>query len=390
MEKFIAEIADMNLEQLIERKAELVKEIRSAKTEDDIADMDERLDAIDARISDIKEHETRKAAAQKLKDDEAPVKTVESRKENNMPNLTEVRSSLAYGKAFLNAIKTGDDTEARALLTEQVSGGSIPVPTFLENEIKTAWEENKIMGLVKKSYLKGNVKVGFEVSATGASVHVEGSEAPEEETVVIGTVELKAQSIKKWITVSDEALEGTTVDTIGYLYKEIAHKIVEKAEEIIIAEITTAQVATDKTHPGVSELSMNIEVDTVVIAESLLSAQARNLNVVMNRQTYPAFVKLALEAGYAIDVFDGLKEKIVYSDKLPAFSAASTGAVYMIIGDFSYGFQANFPNGNNLTIKVDDLSLAEKDLVKLVGRQYVGLGIVAPKCFTNVKKVAKA
>lgn len=389
MEKFLSEIADMNLEQLIERKAELVKEIRSAKTEDDIADMEERLDAIDAKISDIKEHETRNAAAQKLKGDEAPVKTVESRKENNVPNLTEVRSSLAYGKAFLKAIKTGDDTEARALLTEQVSGGSIPVPTFLENEIKTAWEENKIMGLVKKSYLKGNVKVGFEVSATGASVHVEGSEAPDEETVVIGTVELKAQSIKKWITVSDEALEGTTVDTIGYLYKEIAHKIVEKAEEIIIAEITTAQVATDKTHPGVSELSMNIEVDTVVIAESLLSAQARNLNVVMNRQTYPAFVKLALEAGYAIDVFDGLKEKIVYSDKLPAFSAASTGAVYMIIGDFSYGFQANFPNGNNLTIKVDDLSLAEKDLVKLVGRQYVGLGIVAPKCFTNVKKVAK-
>ena len=110
----------------------------------------------------------------------------------------------------------------------------------------------------------------------------------------------------------------------------------------------------------------------------------------MHRQTYPAFVKLALEAGYGIDVFDGLKDKIVFSDKLPAFSAAGTDDVYAIVGDFSYGYQANFPNGNDITIKVDDLSLAEKDLVKLVGRQYVGMGIVAPKAFVNIKKVATA
>lgn len=393
MNEFIKSLMELNLEQVLERKEALEKEIREAQSKETLEGMDEKINAVNERIAELRNLEARKSAAAALENDAAKpdkvVMTSQSEERTMKKTNAEVRSSLEYGKAFLKSIKTGDDKEARALLTEQVSG-QIPVPTFLEEEIKTAWESNEIMSLVKKSYLKGNVKVGFEVSATGATIHVEGSPAPEEETIVLGTVELKAQNIKKWITVSDEALEGTTVDTIGYLYKEIAHKIVEKAEELIVASITGAQVATDSTHPGVPALGQNVAVDTILVAESLLSAQARNLNIIMNRQTYPAFVKLALEAGYGIDVFDGLKDKIVFSDKLPAFSAAGTDDVYAIVGDFSYGYQVNFPNGNDITIKVDDLSLAEKDLVKIVGKQYVGMGIVAPKAFVNIKKVATA
>ena len=53
-----------------------------------------------------------------------------------------------------------------------------------------------------------------------------------------------------------------------------------------------------------------------------------------------------------------------------------------IVGDFGYGAMANFPNGAEIQIKKDDLSLAEQDLVKLVGRQYVALDVVAPLAFT--------
>jgi hypothetical protein len=56
----------------------------------------------------------------------------------------------------------------------------------------------------------------------------------------------------------------------------------------------------------------------------------------------------------------------------------------MIVGDFAAGAQANFPNGDEINIKRDDLSLAEKDLVKLVGREYVGLGVVGDHCFCKV------
>lgn len=298
----------------------------------------------------------------------------------------EVRSGNAYAAAFLNAWRTGDETEARALLTTAVSG-QIPVPTQLETEIRTAWEEHVLLSEVKHSYFRGDVKIGFELSATGASVHVEGAAAPDEEVVTIGIVTLSAQSIKKWITVSDEALENTTVDTVGYLYKEIAHKIVEKAEEILIGKITAAPAISDATHAGVPALkAAAIAADTIVSAVSLLAGQAKNLRLVMNRATYPAFVAVALAANYAIDVFDGLKERIVFSDALPAFSAASDGNTYAIVGDFANGAQANFPKGDTVTIKVDDMSLAEKDLVKIVGREPVGLGVVAVNHFVKITK----
>ena len=310
----------------------------------------------------------------------------ETARRGSAPSNEEVRSGNAYAAAFLNAWRTGDETEARALLTTAVSG-QIPVPTQLETEIRTAWEEHVLLSEVKHSYFRGDVKIGFELSATGASIHVEGAAAPDEEVVTIGIVTLSTQSIKKWITVSDEALENTTVDTVGYLYKEIAHKIVEKAEEILIGKITAAPETSDATHAGVPALkAAAIAADTIVSAVSLLAGQAKNLRLVMNRATYPAFVAVALAANYAIDVFDGLKERIVFSDALPAFSAASDGNTYAIVGDFANGAQANFPKGDTVTIKVDDMSLAEKDLVKIVGREPVGLGVVAVNHFVKITK----
>ena len=98
----------------------------------------------------------------------------------------------------------------------------------------------------------------------------------------------------------------------------------EKAEEILIGKITAAPAVSDATHAGVPALkAAAIAADTIVSAVSLLAGQAKNLRLVMNRATYPAFVAVALAANYAIDVFDGLKERIIFSDALPAFSAAS-------------------------------------------------------------------
>ena len=384
------EISNMNLSEVVERLAQLEVEVRDMTEVEAVERATEEKKELLERKAELENLEERKAQAEAINNNEVEaevietVKTVEERK--TMTEL-EVRQSAEYGKAFLNALKSGDDKECRALLSTNVSDGTVPVPTFLETEIKNAWEESKIMDLVKMTSYKGNVKVGFELSATGASVHVEGTDAPAEETLVWGSVELKAENIKKWITVSDEALEGTTVDTLGELYKEIAQRIVEKAEEIAIGKIVASPAASTATAPAVPVHNASaIAADTIVMAEALLSGKARNLYIAMNRQTYAAFVSVAMAANYAVDVFDGLKDKIVFTDALPAFSAAESGATYAIVGDFGYGFQANKPNGNNIVIKVDDVSLAEKDLVKIVGRQYVGMGVVAPKAFVKITK----
>ena len=124
--------------------------------------------------------------------------------------LEEIRSSHEYNVAFANYIKTEDDKEIRALLSENaVADGQVPVPTYVEGRIRTAWDRLGLMNLVRKTYIKGNLKVGFEVSATAATVHSESTSAVAEETLTLGVVELKPESIKKWISVSDEALDLT-------------------------------------------------------------------------------------------------------------------------------------------------------------------------------------
>ena len=383
------EIKEMTFEQTEERLSQITEEMKNEGA--DLEALKAEVDAIEARRAELTAiAEKRNALAAQIASGQAQATVAKTfEQEERTMGLKEIRASQEYAQAFLNMIKNNDDTEVRALLSDNVTGGQIPVPTMLETEIKNAWEEHQLMGLVKHSYFKGNVKVGFELSATGAVVHVEGTNAPNEEVLTLGTVELKAENIKKWITVSDEAIEGTTVDTVGYLYKELAQRIVEKAEEILVGKITSAPAASTATACGVRVFSGNPALDTIVRAVATLSAQAKDLHIVMNRQTKAEFVSLQLNANYAVDVFDGLKDRIVFSDKLPAFSAASVDDVYMIIGDFGYGAQANFPNGDNVTIKIDDLSLAEKDLVKIVGKEYVGLGVVAPYAFVNAKKVAE-
>lgn len=383
------EIKEMTFEQTKERLSQITEEMKNEGA--DLEALKAEVDAIEARRAELTAiAEKRNALAAQIASGQAQATVAKTfEQEERTMGLKEIRASQEYAQAFLNMIKNNDDTEVRALLSDNVTGGQIPVPTMLETEIKNAWEEHQLMGLVKHSYFKGNVKVGFELSATGAVVHVEGTSAPNEEVLTLGTVELKAENIKKWITVSDEAIEGTTVDTVGYLYKELAQRIVEKAEEVLVGKITSAPAASTATACGVRVFSGNPALDTIVKAVATLSAQAKDLHIVMNRQTKAEFVSLQLSASYAVDVFDGLKDRIVFSDKLPAFSAASVDDVYMIIGDFGYGAQANFPNGDNVTIKIDDLSLAEKDLVKIVGKEYVGLGVVAPYAFVNAKKVAE-
>ena len=380
----------MNLIDVVERLAQLDTEVREMNEVEAIEKATEEKKALLERKAELEAMEERKAQAEALEAGEVEAdKVVEvvNTEERKTMNTVEIRSGLEYGKAFLNGLKSDDYSECRALLSTNVSTGTVPVPTFLETEIKNAWEESKIMNLVKQTSYKGNVKVGFEVSATGAEVHVEGTAAPTEEALVWGAVELKAENIKKWITVSDEALEGTTVDTIGELYREIAQRIVEKAEAIMIGKIIASPATSSATAPAVPVYTAStLTADVIVMAEALLSGQARNLNIAMNRQTYSALIAVAMASNYAVDVFDGLKDKVVFTDALPAFSVASSSDTYIIIGDFGYGAQANKPNGNDIVIKVDELSLAEQDLVKIVGRQYVGMGVVAPKAFVKIVK----
>ena len=77
---------------------------------------------------------------------------------------------------------------------------------------------------------------------------------------------------------------------------------------------------------------------------------------------------------------------MVFNSSIKSFTAASSGDTYMIVGDLGEGALANFPNGEEINLKFDDLTLATSDLVKVIGREYVALGVVGPKSFVKVTK----
>ena len=118
---------------------------------------------------------------------------------------TEVRASKEYVDAFARYLISENDAEVRSLLTENVSG-SVPVPAIVDEIIRTAWEKSDILSRVRKTNIRGNLKVAFELSADGAYVHTEGTAAPTEESLTLGIVTMIPKNIKKWIRVSDEAI----------------------------------------------------------------------------------------------------------------------------------------------------------------------------------------
>ena len=59
--------------------------------------------------------------------------------------------------------------------------------------------------------------------------------------------------------------------------------------------------------------------------------------------------------------------------------------MYAIVGDLR-GCQVNFPEGDDVIIKWDDLSLAESDLVKVVGRIYAAHDVTGPGMLVNIIK----
>lgn len=385
------EIKDMTIEEIESRKSEIKSEIDSANMET-IESLNAEVDQLEARKAELK------AEADAKKEERAAVATgavvtepakIEIPQEERKMNEKEIRNSAEYIKAYRNYIMTGDDTECRSILTTNAeSGGIIPVPDLVNNAITTAWEQNEIMSLVRKVNLKGNIKIGFEISADGAVIHKEGAVAPSEETIALGIISIIPETIKKWITISDEVLDMDDGTFLDYIYREITYQIAKKAADLLIEEILacgTVSTNTPSTNVAVPKIATT-QITMALVAQAIgeLSDEATNPTIVMNKSTWAAFKAVQYANGYGADPFEGLDVK--FTSKLASFDVATTGVPFMIVGDFGRGALANFPNGNAVQFKYDDLSLAEKDLVKIVGRQPIGLGVVAPKAFVTVTK----
>ena len=376
------EIKDMTIEELEARKAEIVSALDAPEAD---------LDALEAEARAIKEEfEARKQAeAQKVEiraavaAGEGEVTQTVEIEERKLPTMEEIRNSKEYINAFAEYIKTEDPTECRALLSENVSG-QVPVPDYVYEIVKTAWEREGIMSRVRKSYVQGNLKVGFEISGTDAVVHTEGGDPVAEETLVLGTVSLVPQSIKKWISFSDEVMDLRGTAFLDYIYDELTYQIAKKAADNLIAAIEACGTVSTTTAPGVPSIQEEIGLGTIAQAIAHLSDEAANPIIMMNKLTYGAFKAAQADGHYGYDPFEGLP--VEFNSTIKAYSAASTGDTYAIVGDLDQGALANFPAGEGINIKYDDVTLMTSDLIRVLGRQFVAVGVVAPNAFVKVTK----
>jgi len=379
------ELSEMNLIEVNERLAALEIEVREMTDVVEVDKATEEKKALLERKSELEELEQRKADVEAITEGKADTKIVEERKEETkMMDVKEFRNSEKYVNAYAEYVKSADDTELRALLTENVGDGTIAVPDMVVSTIQTAWDKEPILAKVKKTYLKGNVKIGFEISADGAVEHTEGTAAVTEEELVLGIATLVPVSIKKWISVSDEALDLAGEAFLQYIYSELGYQIAKKLADEIVADITATTASGSSTVPAQAIIIAAPGLTTVAEAVANLSDEATNPVVIMNKLTYAAFKGVQAGANYGQDVFDGLE--VVFNNSLPAYGSADAADVYAIVGDLGSGEMVNFPNGNDITFKFDDKTLMAADLVKVLGRMYAGHAVVAPKRFTLVKK----
>ena len=372
---------------LEERLSQIVEEATEEKSLEELKAYEEEQRAIKAELEERKAAEaerraTAEAIARGAGEVTETIETIEEKKD--MENI-EIRNTKAYIDAYANYIKTENDAECRALLTENVAGGTVPVPEFVYDVVKTAWERDEITRRVRKAYLKGNVKVGFEISSTGATKHTEGGTAVTEETLVLGTVAMIPASYKKWISISDEVYDMRGEEFLRYIYDELTYQIAKSVANDLLDKIMACGTAATTTQVAVGSIkATQIAVGLVASALGNLSDEAANPMVVMNKATWSAFKAAQYAASVPVDVFEGLP--VAFSNHLKSFAAATTGDAYVIVGDFGHGALANFPNGEEITFKFDDQTLMTQDLIRILGREYVAIEPVASGAFVQIVK----
>ena len=379
------ELKDMTIEEINERKNAIVGEL-----DNDGADLDaleSEMRSLNAEIEARKAEEAQKAEIRSAIANGSVGEVVVEEKiveeKRSMKTNEEIRASKEYVDAFARYLVSEDATEVRSLLSENATGGSVPVPALVDEIVRTAWENNDILARVRRTEIRGNLKVAFERVATAAGVHTEGADAPAEETLKLGIVTMVPASIKKWIRISDEAVAMGGEALVRYVYEEVTYQIIKKLADLVVNDIITAPTSATSVAACVAQITSAPTVTAIATAFANLSDEATDPVVIMNKLTYANFKSAAAAAGFAMDPFEGLP--VLFNNSLKAYSAASSNEVYAIVGDLN-GESVNYPEGDGIAIKYDDLSEAEADLVKIVGRQYAAHAVTACGRFCNIKK----
>lgn len=360
------------MQELEARRAEIVEQATEERTIEELNAFKAEKKAIDEEIAKRQKAEAeRRTIADAIAHDAVEtVPVAEKREETKMENI-EIRNTKAYIDAFANYVKTGDDTECRALLTDGVTGGTVPVPEFVTEVIAERLKASPILSRVRRMNVRGNVKASFELSAPIATAHTEGGTAVTEEALTLGIVTMIPKTMKKWVSFSDEVADNSE-EFLRYIYDEITRGIIKAREKAVIDAILNAPQTATATAPAVAKTGSAAGAITDLIdARALLSDAAEDVVVIVSPADYAKYKGLQFGASYGVDPFDG------------HFVIISNYATVPIVGDLG-GVIENMPKGDEVEFKYDDTSLMTSDMIRLLGRQPAAIALVGNMFFAKV------
>ena len=382
------DLSGKTAEELEARQAQLAgataEEVEALST-DEAEERSDELEAIKAELAARAMKAAEEAEARKAVENGAGETKEEIKQEEKRMEVSEIRNSPEYLEAYANYIRTGNNNECRTVLLSQnaPASGQLPVPDLVESTIKTAWEKNEFLNKIRKTYFRGNLRVPFELSATGAWKHVEGTTGLTEEEITIGIVQLVPHNVKKLCRVTDECIAMGGEEFIRYIYEEVTYQVLKELVKEIIDKIDDASTSNSSSAIGIPKVKVAPGVMVLANAATNLSEDADDLCVVLNRLTEAKFNTAYASGQFAIDPFAGFTK--VYTSAMPAYDSANENDMYALVGDLK-AIQANYPEGEGVIIKWDDNTYAEDDIVKVVGRQYSGFGVTAPGRLVKLTK----
>lgn len=349
-----------------------IAEMKHSDIEARLAEIDVELDREDADVEKLS------AEVDELRNRESVLKAEAEEKRNLMEQVSKMSAPVIEEKkeetkkmenkemlydALAETIKGHATPEQRSLLTENVSG-TVTISKIVDDYIWTNWAESGILSRIRKHYIPGNYAVNYEASATGAVKHTEGTAAPAEEELTLGVINFVASYWKKWMDVSDSVMALRGRAFLDYLHDEFDGKLAYALEDATVAEIEASALTAKVTNA--------LDKTAVIAGLAKLSAEARNPVAIMSRETWSAIKMDAIGAGFAFDPFEGLPV---------LFNESATG---LLIGDLD-GVIGNFPEGDDFKFIVDEVSQANRDMVRITGKVLADIHLVRPQGFVLVK-----
>ena len=403
-------MADEQIEKLAARKNEIAEQItekRNAFESSDVETRDSLLNEVEKLQSeaegidkDIEEMRSIKEQFAKQEERMSLVKNVETEKVEARAKevANDIYDTPEYRQAWVDAVRTGDETQLRAMTTGTTN---VPVPTIWQSYVETAWYNyGKFSRLVNKSYIQGYLSIPLETAADAAVIHTEGADAPNEESITLGLVELKPAMIKKWISMTDELMAMTADDFMRYLADELVYRVVLKLDNGIISGAVDSNgkgivgiVGNANTLDNTAALSFNVVNE--VIADLVTFD---NLTLAINPKTFfknfmsltdlqgrPIYQVATDNAGKPQYYINGIR--VEFTQALPAYDSAAAGAVWAVVGDFR-GYRLNLPEGEMVRTLFDPYTMATEDKARMVGRLYAAGNVARLKHFAQIKKPA--